>query len=157
MCLWTDEPGQIRSRRCRDGMVANKYAVLPNINCPPMRYCKLKWVLLLLRLALHIFFAGVDIYWINLLLTGGICSVSENRRVLSPPLSSVLNSYTSSPLPFLLFSFCCLLFPKLFCEQKFNLKIVNGKHIWATDWWNSCCLSPIDLDFSVLPEAVKGN
>lgn len=100
MCLWTDEPGQIRSRRCRDGMVANKYAVLPNINCPPMRYCKLKWVLLLLRLALHIFFAGVDIYWINLLLTGGICSVSENRRVLSPPLSSVLNSYTSSPLPF---------------------------------------------------------
>lgn len=104
-----------------------------------MHYCKLKRILLLLRLAFHIFFAGVDIYWINLLLTGGICSVSENRKVLSPPLrklalhSSVLNSHTSSPLPFLLFSFCCLLFPKLSCEQKFNLKIVNGKHIWATD------------------------
>lgn len=133
------------------------------LNCPLMCYYKLKWLLLLLRLALHIFFAGVDIYWINLLLAGGIRSVSENRRVLSPPLrklalhSSVLNSHILSQLPFLLFSFCCLLFSKLSCEQKFNLKIVNGKHIWATDWWNSCCLSPIDLDFSVLPKAVKGN
>lgn len=35
ICLWRDEPGQIRSGRYRDGMVANKYAVLPNIKLSP--------------------------------------------------------------------------------------------------------------------------
>lgn len=35
ICLWTDEPGQIHSGRCKDGMVANKYAVLPNIKLSP--------------------------------------------------------------------------------------------------------------------------
>lgn len=35
ICLWTDEPGQIYSGRCRDGTVANKYAMLPNIKLSP--------------------------------------------------------------------------------------------------------------------------
>lgn len=35
MCLWTDEPGKIHSGRYKDGTVANKYAMLPNIKLSP--------------------------------------------------------------------------------------------------------------------------
>lgn len=35
ICLWTDEPGQIGSGRCKGGTIVNKYAMLPNIKLSP--------------------------------------------------------------------------------------------------------------------------
>lgn len=83
-----------------------------------------------------------------------LCCKAKERAV---PLSQEAPlAHRPSLFPFLLFSLCCVSFPKLFCEQKLNLKIAKLRAGLGNRLMKQL-QSFRDLNFSVPPKAAKGN
>lgn len=80
----------------------------------------------------------------------------QSRGVCCSSLSGGSARSQALTVPFFALSLCCVSFPKLFCEQKLNLKIAKLRAGLGNRLMKQL-QSFRDLNFSVLPKAVKGN